>query len=127
MAQRGDYSKDERFPSYEKGATLRNGTDGEKDSLGAKADGNTCELGGHQDYLTREHFTNEDLHGGACRYGMTHWSDPPMLMTIGRIEVVPDDNDDGYLVDEAKRMRDFKHFYMRPGVETLDMIRDEPE
>ncbi len=128
MAQRGDYSKDEKFPSYEKGTTLRNGTDGDKDSLGAKSDGDHGPVHvPHLDYLERDGFTDADRHGGACRYDMPHWSDPPAVMTIGRIETVPDANDDGYLVDEAKVMRDGKHVRLRPGVENIDMVRGEAE
>lgn len=127
MAQRGDYSTDTKFPSYEKGDPSKAaGTDSEKGSLGSNTDGPHGYLAGEKlDYLNKD-FSPADLAGGACSYDMPHWSDPPYPMNIGRIEADrsanPNANDGGDIVDGAKMFKDFKHMRIRQGVETLDMV-----
>lgn len=116
MAQRGDYSKDEKFKAYDSKST---GTDDDKSSYGFNADGPMPYLSdAHTDYLTRDGFDRADYKGGGCAYKMPHWSDPPYPMPIGRIETAQDSNDEkGETPDPAQAFRDFKHSYIRLGVE----------
>jgi hypothetical protein len=126
MAKRGDYSTDTKFPSYEKGSQPAPGTDGEKDSLGAKADGPLGSLGKLPSYLSGD-FTQADMAAGACAYDMPYWSDPPLPMAIGRIEAgkALDANDNGDLTDGSDVFHDQKHKRIRQGVETPAMINGE--
>lgn len=132
MAQRGDYSTDTKFASYEKaGGNGVAGTDSEKSSYGGASDGPHSYLpGSGLDYLHRD-FTDAELAVGGTTDNMKHWSDPPYPMTIGRIEAdrsaKPNANDGGDLQDPAKTFKQIKHFKIRQGVETADMISGDGE